>query len=132
MAPKSSQSSQNNTQKSKQQTISSFFTPKPSQLSKAPSKLAAPTPPTASNDVNDSSNDDDALPLRPLTPARKRSIDEHGEDHDTGRSSPPKRVRCANGEARPSLGQASATSLNASNPPKITERTSKFLFSSSS
>lgn len=69
--------------------------------------------------------------MRPSILARKRAIDKDGEEEDTSRSSP-KRVRVANGDApRPSLGQASATNLNAPKPPKITERTSKFLFSSS-
>ncbi|KAH3986581.1 DNA mismatch repair protein MSH3 [Parastagonospora nodorum] len=130
MAPKSSQSSQGLSQRSKQQTISSFFTPKPSQTPKAPPKPAALAVPNVA-DQDDDDEDEDIAPPRQLTPARKRSIDEQHEDEEAGRSSPPKRVRVANDEPRPSLGNASATTLNAAKPPKITERTSKFLFSSS-
>jgi DNA mismatch repair protein MSH3 len=122
MAPKSSQSSQSLSQKSKQQTISSFFTPKPSQAPKTAPKPAAPVVAEAV----DQSDDDDALPVRQPNVARKRSVDENGEGQDVS-----KRVRLAIGDPRPSLGQASATNLNAAKPPKITERTSKFLFSSS-
>jgi DNA mismatch repair protein MSH3 len=122
MAPKSSQSSQGLSQKSKQQTISSFFTPKASQAPKAAPKPAAPA---VSKPVVPSDDEDD-VPVRESTPARKRSIDEQGEGQDAS-----KRIRLAIGEPRPSLGQASATTLNAAKAPKITGRTSKFLFSSS-
>jgi DNA mismatch repair protein MSH3 len=128
MAPKSSQSSQGLSQRSKQQTISSFFTPKPSQTPKAPPKPAAPA---VSNGPTHDSDDEQVLPAREPTPARKRSVDSRGEEEETGRVSPSKRVRLANSDPRPSLGQVSATNLNATKPPKITERTSKFLFSSS-
>ncbi|KAH7073017.1 DNA mismatch repair protein MSH3 [Paraphoma chrysanthemicola] len=133
MAPKSSQSSQGLSQKSKQQTISSFFTPKPSQTPKPVPKPA----PAATNSANHDSDNEDALPVRQPVTARKRSIDEHvhddDDDADSSRASPPKRVRATNGDAapRPSLVQTSATSLNTPKPPRITERTSKFLFSSS-
>jgi DNA mismatch repair protein MSH3 len=128
MAPKSSQSSQGLSQRSKQQTISSFFTPKPSQTPKAPPKPAAPVVPDV---VEQPEVDEDVLPARQSTPALKRSIGEQDKDEDTDRTSPPKRVRIANEDPRPSLGNASAATLNAAQPPKITERTSKFLFSSS-
>jgi DNA mismatch repair protein MSH3 len=128
MAPKSSQSSQGLSQRSKQQTISSFFAPKPSQTPKAPPK---PAPPAVSNGVDQDDDDEGSIPARQATPTRKRSIDEQHEDEQADRASPPKRVRIANDEPRPSLGNASAATLNAAKPPKITERTSKFLFSSS-
>lgn len=128
MAPKSSQSSQGLSQRSKQQTISSFFAPKPSQAPKAPSKPAAPA---VTNDAAPELNDEDALPVREATPARKRSVEVPDEDEGSAPSPPTKRARIANEDARPSLGQTSATSLNVAKPPKITERTSKFLFSSS-
>jgi DNA mismatch repair protein MSH3 len=128
MAPKSSQSSQGLSQRSKQQTISSFFTPKPSQTPKAPPKPAAPAVPDV---VEQPDEDEDVLSARQSTPARKRSIGEQDKDEDTDRTSPPKRVRIANEDPRPSLGNASAATLNVAKPPKITERTSKFLFSSS-
>ncbi|KAF1914937.1 DNA mismatch repair protein MSH3 [Ampelomyces quisqualis] len=128
MAPKSSQSSQGLSQRSKQQTISSFFTQKPSQAPKPPAKpaaLAAPQP-TAQE-----SEDEDSPPVRQLTSARKRSVDEQAQGEATKPSAPAKRVRLASHELQPSLAQASATSLNAAKPPQITERTSKYLFSSS-
>jgi DNA mismatch repair protein MSH3 len=128
MAPKSSQSSQGLSQRGKQQTISSFFTPKPSQTPKAPPKPAAPAVPDV---VEQPDEDEDVLSARQSTPARKRSIGEQDKDEDTDRTSPPKRVRIANEDPRPSLGNASAATLNVAKPPKITERTSKFLFSSS-
>jgi DNA mismatch repair protein MSH3 len=128
MAPKSSQSSQGLSQRSKQQTISSFFAPKPSQTPKAPPK---PAPPAVSNGVDQDDDDEGSIPARQATPTRKRSIDEQHEDEQADRASPPKRVRIANDEPRSSLGNASAATLNAAKPPKITERTSKFLFSSS-
>jgi DNA mismatch repair protein MSH3 len=128
MAPKSSQSSQGLTQRSKQQTISSFFTPKASQTPKAPPKPAAPAVPEQPTHISD---DEDTLPAQPSIPARKRSVEEQAHDEDAGPSPPSKRVRLANDDPRPSLGQASAAGLNVAKPPKITERTSKFLFSSS-
>ncbi|KAH7401823.1 DNA mismatch repair protein MSH3 [Phaeosphaeria sp. MPI-PUGE-AT-0046c] len=128
MAPKSSQSSQGLSQRSKQQTISSFFAPKPSQAPTAPPKPAAPAVP---RDATPQAEDEGLLPVRDATPARKRSVEVPDEDEDVAPSPPTKRARIANEDARPSLGQASATSLNAAKPPKITERTSKFLFSSS-
>ncbi|KAF2831967.1 DNA mismatch repair protein MSH3 [Ophiobolus disseminans] len=128
MAPKSSQSSQGLSQRAKQPTISSFFTPKPSQTPKAVPKPAAPP---VSNAVDDDASDDDSSPVRPSIFARKRAIEDDGEDGDTSASSP-KRTRVANvDQPRPSLGAASATNLNAPRPSKVTERTSKFLFSSS-
>lgn len=129
MAPKSSQFAPSASQKGKQQTISSFFTPKPSQAPKATPK---PVAPPTTNIANESDDAEDSLPVaRPLV-SRKRAADESVEKPDSGRDSPPKRVRVANGDSpRPSLGQASAADLNASKPPKITDRTSKFLFSSS-
>ncbi|KAF2033749.1 DNA mismatch repair protein MSH3 [Setomelanomma holmii] len=131
MAPKSSQPSQGLSQRSKQQTISSFFTPKPSQPPKANAKPTAPAV-TNGNGANHESDIEDTLAVRQPT-ARKRSIDENA-DEDSNRASPPKRARSTNGDAdtpRPSLVQTSATNLNTPKPPKITERTSKFLFSSS-
>lgn len=139
MAPKSSQSLPSSSQKGKQQTISSFFAPKPSHAPKS-SETAKPAPtvsaPPVSNGVNDESEDEESLPVSRSLPARKRAIDEDGEDQDSARSSPPKRARSTAGDAprpspRPSLVQASATSLNSAKPSKVTDRTSKFLFSSS-
>lgn len=137
MAPKSSQSSQGLTQRTKQQTISSFFTPKTSQAPKPPAPQPVPKPATLAvpKESTHDSDDEDGLPIARPASARKRSIDERAEDaeeQDTGRSSPSKRARFTNGESpRPSLGDASPAHLNSAKPPKITDRTSKFLFSSS-
>ncbi|CAG5175835.1 uncharacterized protein ALTATR162_LOCUS8214 [Alternaria atra] len=126
MAPKSSQSTQpNSSQKATQPTISSFFTKKPSQTPKSTPKPVpkAPSPPI-SNDANqdDDNDDEDGLPVSQSIPVRKRAI--HEDDaQDTDRSSPSKRVRFEKGD---SPRQTSALKL-----PKITDRTSKFLFSSS-
>jgi DNA mismatch repair protein MSH3 len=114
-------------QRSKQQTISSFFTPKPSQAPKAVPKPA----PAITEGIGPNSDDEDALPVRQPATARKRSIDEHVEDEDadSNRASPPKRVRATNNDV--ALVQTSSTNLNTPKPPKLTERTSKYLFSSS-
>jgi len=131
MAPKSSQSSQGLSQRSKQQSISSFFAPKPSQTPKAPPNPAAPP---VSNGVEHESDDEDSLPVPPAAKSRKRSVEaveEIGAEQDTDSVSP-KRMRLANAESpHASLGQTSTTHLNAPKPPKVTDRTSKFLFSSS-
>lgn len=138
MAPKSSQSLPSSSQKAKQQTISSFFAPKPSQTPrpsqppKSPKPAPKPVATPIANGASHDTDDEESLPIRQATPARKRVIDEDGENYDSGRSSPSKRVRFANGDSpRQSLGQASATDLNIQKPPKITDRTSKYLFSSS-
>jgi DNA mismatch repair protein MSH3 len=129
MAPKSSQSQPKSSQKGTQQTISSFFAPKPSQTSKAAPKAKSPP---ATNGTAQESDEEDRLPVRQTIAIHKRTIEEDDENQDSGRSSPPKRVRIANGDSpKQSLGQTSAASLNALKPPKITERTSKFMFSSS-
>ncbi|KAJ4370640.1 Mismatch repair protein msh3 [Neocucurbitaria cava] len=135
MAPKSSQSQPSSSQKGKQQTISSFFTPKPSQAPKAsqpPKPAPKATALPATNGASLDSDDEDSLPVPRSTLARKRTIDEDGKEEDSERDSPPKRVRLVHGEPpRPSLGQASAANLNAAKVPKTSDRTSKFLFSSS-
>ncbi|KAF2854816.1 DNA mismatch repair protein-like protein msh3 [Plenodomus tracheiphilus IPT5] len=139
MAPKSSQSLPSASQKGKQQTISSFFAPKVSQAPKpAPTPktvdrpASKPAAPIEADSAEPPSDDDEELPLSQPLPTRKRTVANNGDNDDSGRSSPPKRVRLANGDLpRQSLGQASATDLNIPKPPKITDRTSRFLFSSS-
>ncbi|KAF2133939.1 DNA mismatch repair protein MSH3 [Dothidotthia symphoricarpi CBS 119687] len=135
MAPKSSPPLSSASQKKKQPTISSFFTPKPSQTPKPVTKPVALTVPKDTHqgpDDDDNGDDGDAIATSRLTPIRKRVIDEDEEDDDIGRPSPSKRVRVEEGEApRPSLVQAPAATLNAARPFKLIDRTSKFLFSSS-
>jgi DNA mismatch repair protein MSH3 len=126
MAPKSSQSTQpNSSQKATQPTISSFFTKKPSQTPKSTPKPVpkAPSSPISNHANQDDDNDDEVgLPVSQSIPVRKRAIDED-EAQDTDRSSPSKRVRFEKGD--------SPRQTSALKPPKITDRTSKFLFSSS-
>jgi DNA mismatch repair protein MSH3 len=141
MAPKGSQPPSSASQKTKQKTISSFFAPKPSPTAKpvaaaAPVPAAAPslTPTPASTAVDliehtehhNNDEDEDGLDLSALDFARKRAADA-SDDEQTA----PKRVRIAESEARPSLGDASGATLNKPKSLKITDRTSKFLFSSS-
>ncbi|CBX97097.1 Mismatch repair protein msh3 [Plenodomus lingam] len=143
MAPKNSQSLLSSSQKGKQQTISSFFAPKSSQTPKpAPTpnsttkpvdKPVAPIEPDSTKPPSDDDEDEDeGLPLSRPLPTRKRAVVIHDEDDDSGRSSPSKRVRLASEDSpRQTLGQTSTTDLNIPKPPKITDRTAKFLFSSS-
>lgn len=127
MAPKSSQPPPSASQKTKQQSISSFFTPKPSQTPKAaPSPAPKPTSPVANNATHDNQIEE-APPLGSSLLGRKRTNLELDDDGES-----PKRVRIAESEdARPSLGQATAASLNTPKTVKLTDRTSKFIFSSS-
>jgi DNA mismatch repair protein MSH3 len=133
MAPKSSQPPSSASQKTKQQSISSFFTPKPSQApnpSQAPKAAPKPPPQPAPPVTSVATQDDDAEEAPPLGNSilgRKRTKPTSGEDGEA-----PKRLRVSGSEdARASLGQATAASLNTPKPTKLTERTSKFLFSSS-
>lgn len=126
MAPRSTQSAPSASQKTKQQSISSFFTPKPSQAPKpAPKSLPQPSSPVPEAAP---SNDSDAepSPLDHSILGQKRAGAASDENDE-----PPKRQRVSAGEdARLSLGQATAASLNTPKPVKLTDRTSKFLFSS--
>ena len=135
MAPKSSQPPSSASQKTKQKTISSFFAPKPSQTPKpapAPAPAPAPSPTSDTRDDNDqldnhgSCDDQNGLVSSESDPARKRAADETNDEQTTS-----KRLRIADNGARRSLGDVSDTTLNTSEPLKITDRTSKFLFSSS-
>ena len=141
MAPKNSPSLPLSSQKGKQQTISSFFAPKPSQkpvsVQPPPAPVAAPAPapapaPLAVNGANHESDDEDVLPLRRSTLARKRTVDEDSDEQTSGRSTPSKRARYADdAPLRPTLEPASAASLNVTRALSVPDRTSKFLFSSS-
>lgn len=150
MAPKSSPAQSSLSQRTKQQSISSFFTPKPSQPAKTVvSKPAASKP--ASPPIEDgtshapqdaSSNEDNVLPISRFS--RKRAVDEDGETTSVDGAAPPasKRVRSIanNGSTkedntasghRPSLGQASAAAVNSAKIKSLSDRTSKYVFSSS-
>jgi DNA mismatch repair protein MSH3 len=144
MAPKSSQPPSSASQKTKQKTISSFFAPKPSQAAKPkPAPAPAPAPPptitaadrTEHGDIRDyddkrdndnSRDDDDDLASPQSGPARKRVADESDDEQTMS-----KRARITENETRPSLDHASDATLNTPKPLTITDRTSKFLFSSS-
>ncbi|KAL6708754.1 Mismatch repair protein msh3 [Coniothyrium glycines] len=131
MAPKSSQSLPSSSQKGKQQTISSFFAPKPTQTTKPSAQVVAQP---VLEDVAQTSDESHATPFGRATPIRKRVIDEDGGDDVAERVSASKRVRLAPGDSpppRPSLGQASPADLNVPKISKTTDRTSKFMFSSS-
>ncbi|KAJ4300980.1 Mismatch repair protein msh3 [Kalmusia sp. IMI 367209] len=131
MAPKSSPSSSSLTssQRTKQQSISAFFAPKPSSVVKptaaakpeATADLTAPPP-----DERPVSDDEDELPVSRVASSRKRTIDETQDEDEEEATDSPKRVRID--EARPSLAQASASGLN---KPRSLDRTAKYIFSSS-
>ena len=127
MAPKSTQSSSQpkSSQKGTQQTITSFFAKKPSQTPKPAAKPApkAPSPPVANDASQEEDDDEEDLPVSQSIPVRKRAIDEDDGAHDSGRSSPSKRVRFEKGD--------SPRQTPAPKPPRTGDRTSKFLFSSS-
>ncbi|KAF2876856.1 DNA mismatch repair protein-like protein msh3 [Massariosphaeria phaeospora] len=142
MAPKSSPALRTSSQKSKQQTLSSFFTPKPSQVTKP--AVPKPTSPIVSNRVSidpqdADSDEEDSLPVaQSNTSRRKRAIEENAESLATDGAPSPKRVRQSNnwaddhnGETTPriSLGQASETGLNTLKQAKVSGRTSKYVFS---
>lgn len=143
MAPKSSPLPSSSSQKTKQQSISSFFAPKPSPVVKAaPAKPeSSPTNGATTEAQISLSDDEDSLPA-PCTShlGHKRVVDDSdNEQEDNGRSSP-KRARLAasnvwndtnEGAPRASLVQASSADVNAAKRPKASERTSKYLFSSS-
>lgn len=125
MAPKSSPfgSSVTSSQKTKQQSISSFFTPKPSTTK--PAALAkVPEPSSPIDAIVSDDEDDDAPPIAPVRSNRKRAIEQTEEEADTAES--PKRARLE--DARDTLTQATASGLN---KPRLLDRTSKYTFSSS-
>ncbi|PSN60621.1 DNA mismatch repair protein MSH3 [Corynespora cassiicola Philippines] len=140
MAPKSSPPLSSGSQKTKQKTISSFFTPRPSQAPKPPApKPASPTTANGAPRANDDASDEDDSPpiARSTALRRKRTVQDEDSDQDTGTAAPaPKRVRSTAGDSvedaqRPSLAQASESGLNIARNPKVTDRTSKYVFASS-
>ncbi|KAF2109126.1 DNA mismatch repair protein MSH3 [Lophiotrema nucula] len=147
MAPKSSASQPSSSQKTKQQSISSFFAPKTSHSPKAGAPLAASQPVGngASRAVPPVSHDeDDGLPLpRPSSNRRKRVATEKDDAAGEAALAPaPKRIRSATSAGvtddveeaharRPSLRQASDAGLNAARPRNVAGRTARYVFSSS-
>ncbi|KAF2474868.1 DNA mismatch repair protein MSH3 [Lindgomyces ingoldianus] len=147
MVPKTSSSQLSSSQKTKQQSISSFFSPKPSQTVKSTVTNLPPQAPAITNEANhttqEPSSDEDDLPIqRTVVSRRKRVLLDEGEDEEMGVVSPvPKRARsiASNGHIEDngntghhtSLVQASAIGLNVGKLPKILNRTSKYIFSSS-
>ena len=126
MAPRSTQSAPSASQKTKQQSISSFFTPKSSQAPKpAPKPLPQPSSPIReAAPPNDSDAEPSPLGHSILGQKRAGTVSDENDE-------PPKRLRVsASEDARLSLGQATAASLNTPKPVKLTDRTSKYLFSS--
>lgn len=146
MAPKSSPPPSTSSQKTKQQTISSFFTPKPSQPAKPPppKPSSPPVQNSAQNASHDfSSDEDEVLPVSQSLTSRRKRVIEDADACDENEAPPaPKRVRstASNDHTdeddsvnahRNSLGHASEAGLNASKPKKLSDRTSKYMFSSS-
>ncbi|KAI9701432.1 MAG: Mismatch repair protein msh3 [Bogoriella megaspora] len=140
----------------KQQSISSFFTPKPASTpkhSEQSSPLERDDPPNRNEHEKSNSlfvsSDDDLPPLAGASNKLKRKSDEAGNtSREAGSQSKRKRqLQNDNGEhgeqsesgdeteaafkGRKSLGQASAADLNGVRKPRLSERTSKYLFSSS-
>ncbi|KAF2795618.1 DNA mismatch repair protein-like protein msh3 [Melanomma pulvis-pyrius CBS 109.77] len=147
MAPKSSPPQSSSSQRTKQSQISSFFTRKPSQAPKpAATKPTPPALPAAANEASyepraTSSDEDNSLPIPTVNRHRRKRVADEDTEEDTS-GAPPKRARSVAIDSpanegstdiahRPSLGQASTTSLNTPKPPKISDRTSKYIFSSS-
>jgi len=128
MAPKSSQLLPSASQKGKQQTISSFFAPRSSPIPK-PAQSPSPTaksveliePNHGSHDSDGSGHEGNSL--SPQLPTRKRIVNKQRGSLNSERSPPPKRVRLAQDD--------SPHQLLDQKPLSSTERTSKFLFSSS-
>lgn len=170
MAPARSPSQPSSSQSKKQQSISSFFTPKPSSTpkptptSKPPVSLKNPTPINGSKDSESvpSSDEEIVLPQR-RAPPRKRILDEAGGNASNELPDPKKSKKstinsntklqdAGNDEAMsidnsakddgsisptppPShyspLGQASTAAVTAVKHLKVSERTARYLFSSS-
>ncbi|KAF2657313.1 DNA mismatch repair protein MSH3 [Lophiostoma macrostomum CBS 122681] len=151
MAPKSSPPKSSQSQKTKQQSISSFFTPKPSQPTKPTAAKPAlqPSRNGATRRSQDESFDEafdehSSPPVRQTSPIqRKRAADDDKEDLPADVAPPAaKRARSVihnegaedgarNSMPRLSLGHASAAGLNSARAKKASDRTSKFVFSSS-
>jgi DNA mismatch repair protein MSH3 len=129
MAPKSSPFSSSASQKNKQQTISSFFAPKPSPAPAAKPVVAKPTSP-APQQTSISEDEEDGLPVSQSRVARRKRI--VGEFEEDIEQDSPKRPRFTEEPTLTdrSLAQASAADLNATKPRKA-DRTSKFIFTSS-
>ncbi|KAF2749987.1 DNA mismatch repair protein MSH3 [Sporormia fimetaria CBS 119925] len=149
MAPKSSPPLPNSSQKTKQQTISSFFTSKPTQSAPNPSAPApAPAAPIETNDSHElvrnlTSDEEDSHVAPRASASRRKRVVEDGDYEEEEVAPAPKRARSITshdaGERRhqqsvaerPLLGQASAAGLNAGKSEKLSDRTSKYIFSSS-
>ncbi|KAF2178565.1 DNA mismatch repair protein MSH3 [Zopfia rhizophila CBS 207.26] len=149
MAPKSNSSQLSSSQKTKQQSISSFFAPKPSGIKPAAPTPPSPSPPTpATNERkqdarNRSSEDEGDLHVPHSSASRRKRVVDDDEEEDADDATPAlKRIRSAtsnrptddwNGDTghRASLGQASAAGLNAGKRPNASDRTLKYAFSSS-
>lgn len=125
MAPKSSPptSSTASSQKTKQQSISAFFTPKTSSKPAATPKVHLPPP--KDNASIHSDGEADALPVPSAGTNRKRTIDKI-EEHEEEAADSSKRTKVE--ETRHTLAQATPSGLNKS---RLMDRTSKYTFSSS-
>ncbi|KAF2263638.1 DNA mismatch repair protein-like protein msh3 [Lojkania enalia] len=147
MAPKFGSSQLSSSQKTKQQSISSFFTPKASQIPNPTPSTTVSSP--TSNGTKETprsislDDDDNDLPISRATVSRKRAVTDEEAKEDSNEVAPPsKRIRSVTSNSfadgdnedsaqRHTLCQALDTGLNAPKRTKITDRTSKFVFSSS-
>ncbi|PVI01344.1 DNA mismatch repair protein-like protein msh3 [Periconia macrospinosa] len=142
MAPKSSPLPLSSSQKTKQQTISSFFAPKPSSAVKPAAK---PTPAksalsTASHNTSNqqppesiSEDEEDDLPVKRSSGTRRKRVIEETEEDDeyVDQRSSPKRARFGHDETdAPPIPTTATAETNAAKEVKG-DRTSKYIFSSS-
>ncbi|KAF2810332.1 DNA mismatch repair protein-like protein msh3 [Mytilinidion resinicola] len=138
MAPPKSSSQPTSSQSKKQQSISSFFTPK---ASATPKPTTAPKPSTVSpppanesrNDASTVSSDEDDVVIPQKIPSRRKRIPNEEDEEDLS-PAPKKSRQTVTDEStgdRNSLGQTSAAGLNAAKRPEALARTSKYIFSSS-
>ncbi|KAF2419033.1 DNA mismatch repair protein-like protein msh3 [Tothia fuscella] len=136
MAPTKSSQNPPSSQNKKQQSISSFFTPKSSAAPKATPKPV----PTARPSVTIDHEDD--LPRRNVSNPSKRSIDDSISDEETQEPSPKRArqspVNATSNPVRNWLPKDASPPLNdiseqseVRNSSKISSRTSKYIFSSS-
>lgn len=136
MAPKSSPFPSSSSQKTKQQTISSFFTPKAASTVPPAAKPAAKTTarpiakptepkpaPSALPSASASEDEENDLPIkRNRTTRRKRIEDDEGLDQQSS----PKRAKVRIDDI---VATSPLPDLNASREP-LADRTSKYIFSS--
>jgi DNA mismatch repair protein MSH3 len=125
MAPKSSAFPSSSSQKTKQQSISAFFSTKPPSTKPAAAANGAVSPPQ--DQATAPRRDHVPIPTAAQVPSiRKRAITQADDEAEDEAAVSPKRARLD--EMQHTLAQASASGLN---KPRLLDRTSKYCFSSS-